>query len=469
MHTPGTIKNMENITDINNTNHDQPVEGLHINSLNYVFITALLLLSTLLLLISIFLYSEYNEGSAIADEYHQIEIDSRNVQSASDYLTKSVQYFVLTGEKAYLDDYFEEADVTKRRENAIEDLRTLKNVDSLINLLEKSVHESKDLMLLEYEAMRYAAEGYGMDLSTLPEVIQKTSLPTKAASMSNREKIDYSREIIFGPEYKEYKDRIALYVSQYLELASSIMDKLKANGRQDMTRLLMLQRLSIGAIAVLGIVLFIAIAQLVVYPLRHAVQLMAEGEKITPLEGTYEIRYMSNTYNRFHSNSVAVQKRLKRDAEKDELTGVLNRRGYRTVVERLSLESFPIALLIVDIDHFKAVNDTYGHSTGDQALIKVSHLLLATFRNTDITSRIGGDEFTVILAEVTPENKAAIEKKVNRLNEILQCPGSDGIPKLSISVGCAFSDSGYTQQLFNEADSKMYESKDSGGGKITFA
>lgn len=99
----------------------------------------------------------------------------------------------------------------------------------------------------------------------------------------------------------------------------------------------------------------------------------------------------------------------------------------------------------------------------------VAALLLSTFRSTDITSRIGGDEFTVVLSEVTEEHKEIIEKKIDLINETLQNPGPEGGPKLSISVGCAFSSSGYTERLFNAADAKMYDSKESGGKKISFA
>ncbi len=458
------------ITDGNHAKkQEQKLKGLHINTLNYVFIATLLLLSAMLFVLSSLQYSEYNEGSEITDEYHQIEKLSRMVESASDDLTRDVQYFVMTGRQRYLDDYFKEANVTKRRENAIEDLKSLKNTDTLVILLEESVEESMELMKLEYEAMRYAAEGYGLQISALPEEIRNTSLPGEADSMTAEEKIEKSRNLVFGSDYEAYKNRITGYVGQYLEKAITIMDDLQMQGRQDMSRLLLLQRIAIVIIVIMGFVLFFTISRLVVYPLKHAVHHMAGGERIFPLDGTYEIRYMSNAYNGFHSDSLAIQKQLKLDAERDELTGVLNRRGYRTVIDRLSLETFPMALLVMDIDNFKSINDTYGHSAGDAALQKVAHLLMNTFRSTDITSRIGGDEFTVILSDVTPANLETIRAKVDRLNEVLTSPESDSVPPLSISVGCAFSDSGYNEHLFNVADARMYDSKESGGKRIRFA
>ncbi len=459
---------MSHQDDQRSKNQEFHVQGLHINALNYIFIIGLLCLVSLLYLISTSQSSEYDEGTAITDNYHRFEQDSRMVQAASDYLTKCVQYYVMTGDVKYLDDYFTEANETKRRENAIEDLKQMEETDSLLVYLEKSVDESMALMQLEYTAMRYAAEGYAYDISTLPEEVQNTQLPSSASSMSDEEKKQQARDIVFGIDYEGYKNRIAEYEAQYEKEVTDLMDELQADGRHDMKRLLLFQRIAILVIVILGVVLFLTIARMVVHPLKHAVIHIADGEKISPINGTYEIQYMSNTYNNFHRDSVEIQKQLKHDAERDALTGVLNRRGYHTVINRLSLETFPVALLLIDVDNFKTINDTYGHSMGDEALKDIAQKLLKTFRNTDITSRIGGDEFAVILSEVTAENRSAIEKKINALNEQLQAPDSDDFPKLSLSVGCAFSAVGYNDHLFNEADGNMYHAKQSGGARITF-
>lgn len=123
----------------------------------------------------------------------------------------------------------------------------------------------------------------------------------------------------------------------------------------------------------------------------------------------------------------------------------------------------------MDLDDFKQVNDNYGHSIGDEALKKAARLLQETFRGTDVTARIGGDEFTVIMTDISGENRAVIEDKINRINRVLQTSGLDGCPPLSMSVGCAFSESGYDDYLFTQADSRLYEAKDAGGGRVRFA
>ncbi len=457
----------ENTTEQQNNANN--VSGLRIRNLNYIFIVSLLALAVVIFVITGILSLRYDELIRTTDDYHRIEKDARMVQSASDELTRDAQLFVMTGGRNYLDAYFKEADETKRRETAIKDLEELDVTDSLISLLENSVKESMNLMLLEYEAMRYAAEGYGYDIEDLPKQIQRIKLPETAKNMTDAEKIDRAQEIAYGPEYYAYKMRISGYEDQYLEKALLLMDEIQQEEKIQIRMFLLVQRITLVLIGVIGLILFFAIARMVVHPLDNAVNSIAGGERINPISGTYEIKYMSQTYNEFHQDSMDLQKRLKQDAERDELTGVLNRRGYHMVIDRLASETYPIALLVMDVDDFKLVNDQHGHSMGDVALKKVAHLLLHTFRGTDITSRIGGDEFTVIMSGITESNTEVIIKKINLLNDTLKNPGTDDCPPMSLSVGCAFSHAGYNSHLFAVADEKMYEAKQAGGGTVRFA
>lgn len=447
----------------------QEVSGVKIRNLNYVFIIVLAALSIVLSIVTTKLSVQYASVTEITDEYLRIEQDAKMVLAASDDLTRDVQYFVMTGRKEYMDSYFREAKETRRRENAIADLKEMEATDTLFNLLESSVKESMNLMRLEYKAMRYASEGRGLDLSDLPDEVKDTVLPEEASSMTDEEKITRSWEIIFGEDYKRYKDRIYGYESQYLEKAIALMDDLLTEGRAGMNRLLILQRTSIFLIVILGVILFVSISRMIVRPLRNAVTKISDGQRITPLNGTYEIKYMSETYNGFYNDSMEIQKQLKQKAERDGLTGALNRNGFQTVIDQLSQESYPLALLIIDVDSFKGVNDHYGHPAGDETLKKITRLLMESFRTTDIVSRIGGDEFTVIMSGLTPEYKNVIEDKVREINEALRIPGPGSCPKVSISVGCAFSSSGYKDSVFSEADEKLYEVKKAGGCDVRFA
>jgi diguanylate cyclase (GGDEF)-like protein len=128
----------------------------------------------------------------------------------------------------------------------------------------------------------------------------------------------------------------------------------------------------------------------------------------------------------------------------------------------------PLAILIVDVDLFKHVNDGFGHEVGDRALKKVSSQLTEKFRSSDFVFRIGGDEFCVIMQKITPSDKDVISIKVDAINAEL-AKTDDKVPtKLSVSVGIAFSQFGYNEELFNKADKALYYTKEHGRKGYTF-
>jgi diguanylate cyclase (GGDEF)-like protein len=123
--------------------------------------------------------------------------------------------------------------------------------------------------------------------------------------------------------------------------------------------------------------------------------------------------------------------------------------------------SEPLALLIIDVDEFKKVNDTYGHEVGDKALTKVGTLLAHFFKDEDFVIRYSGDEFVVVVINTTVDDAAVLQQKVRAINDILQTPEAH-VPKLSISAGIAFSQGGYRESLFNQADKALYHIKANG-------
>jgi diguanylate cyclase (GGDEF)-like protein len=117
--------------------------------------------------------------------------------------------------------------------------------------------------------------------------------------------------------------------------------------------------------------------------------------------------------------------------------------------------------LIIDVDQFKCVNDTYGHETGDLALRRVATLLERSFREADYVIRYAGDEFVVLILDMYASIWPVLEAKIQRINNEL-ANGTEEVPKLSVSVGAAFSEAGYREELFREADQALYCTKKNG-------
>jgi diguanylate cyclase (GGDEF)-like protein len=150
----------------------------------------------------------------------------------------------------------------------------------------------------------------------------------------------------------------------------------------------------------------------------------------------------------------------------DRMTGVSNRQALLgalfTEVERASRYGRPFSVAFVDIDHFKAVNDTYGHGVGDVVLKGVAQTIRANLRSTDTIGRYGGEEFMLLLSETDVEDAAQLAEKLRHLIELLQFE-VEGNPKLAVTVSIGIA-GGFGQllrvdSLVRDADAAMYSAK----------
>lgn len=157
----------------------------------------------------------------------------------------------------------------------------------------------------------------------------------------------------------------------------------------------------------------------------------------------------------------------------DTLTGLPNRARLHQIIDGLiegpDAANAPIAFLFLDIDHFKDVNDTLGHSVGDRLLVEVAQRLQSQLRPTDAVSRLGGDEFVFILPQCDAEGAATVAK---RIIEALSVPLPVGVLTLSVSASIGiglYPDNGQDKEtLLKHADAAMYEAKGAGRGTYRF-
>ena len=154
------------------------------------------------------------------------------------------------------------------------------------------------------------------------------------------------------------------------------------------------------------------------------------------------------------------ERKLRREmdnAAHDSLTKLYNRAGYEMLLSQMDLSS--TCMVLFDIDYFKTVNDTYGHEMGDKILQKLAGISLARFRPDDRVSRIGGDEFVVLMAHTGRRQSDLVGARIRMINAEL-ADTSDGLPAVSISAGVAYGQDASTSiELFNHADVALYTTK----------
>ncbi|MEN9580935.1 MAG: hypothetical protein RJA70_3944 [Pseudomonadota bacterium] len=176
------------------------------------------------------------------------------------------------------------------------------------------------------------------------------------------------------------------------------------------------------------------------------------------------------------SQSRRLQKEYKRHASVDGLTGVHNRRRLDELLPRYlgraDQGSGALCLIMTDIDHFKNFNDTYGHSTGDDVLLKVAQVLETRSRPTDFVARYGGEEFTVVLPTTQSEQALMVAERLRSSVEQLELTQKDGtrLGPLTISLGIAQALPGESpQSLIERADKALYAAKKSGRNRSVLA
>lgn len=194
---------------------------------------------------------------------------------------------------------------------------------------------------------------------------------------------------------------------------------------------------------------------------------MIQTAVVTLIVGTPFVVHMMAQNERL----TMLMRQLKKISSTDDMTGLLNRKQFlKEVTGRLATKGpgkGAGAFLFLDADHFKTLNDTYGHALGDRIIAFLGDRIRSSVRSEDLAGRIGGEEFGVFLSDVGSERARVI---ADRLRLKVQAAGVElGIEglRLSVSVGIAVHRPGITlQQLMSEADQCLYAAKDAGRNTV---
>lgn len=441
-------------------NQNEPIRGIRIRSASYVMIFLSLVLYVVLLFATQKVSREYEFAVAATEDYIMCDSYAAQLAEASNYLTEQIQLYVMTGKTEYAKAYFQEANVTKRRENALIELKRYKVHPETYHFLEEALAHSNTLMQQEIYAIKLTALSYHADLKEFPETVQNIELRAEDKYLTLYEMQEKAQAIIFGTDYLKAKTLIRDNITYFVNEAVSNTYKNQQNSFSTLNETITFSKIYLSILFLLNLITFIMIVLLIIKPLQLYINCIKD-EKRLEIMGAYEFQYLALTYNDIYELKASHEAHLKQKAEHDALTGLINRGAFEQLKEFFTNNPVHLALLVIDVDKFKGINDTYGHEVGDQILKKVAKTLKDNFRSHDYPARIGGDEFAVILVDIDLEEKYVIQRKVGRINEILMLP-TDGLPPVSLSVGCAFSKRGFIDELYTYADRALYVVKENG-------
>lgn len=410
---------------------------------------------------------EFHVLKTTTDQYITCENAAKQLQDGSDYLTEQVRLYVATGQQTYMDLYFEEANVTMRRDHALETLQESFGGTDTFDALQKAMDCSRNLMDTEYYAMRLMAESLGMDASLLPEELQSVVLSDEDLALSAEKKQTQALDLVCNDAYQESRNEITSDVSDCMQKLITKTQNRQGRATTIFSDMYLKLEISLAVLVVLMLAICLMMRRLVVVPLLSYNKSILCGE-IFPVIGAEELQNLAATYNTVYLENQETQKFIRHQAEHDALTGLFNRGAYEKLLHIHETGDSPFALVLVDVDIFKSVNDTYGHATGDAILKKISNQLRTAFRSIDYVCRIGGDEFAIIMVQMTSDLSYTISYKITAVNESLTHP-DDGLPAVSLSVGVAFSDRDNPgNSIFKDADKALYKTKENGKCGCTF-
>ncbi len=197
-------------------------------------------------------------------------------------------------------------------------------------------------------------------------------------------------------------------------------------------------------------------------------RLLVEGDKIRVGQGTVL------KYARYDEAELRMQRRLVDEALRDGMTRVYPRRYFMDRVDSelgyAARHGLPVSVVLFDLDHFKAVNDTYGHLSGDSVLCAVAAVCARTVRNEDVLARYGGEEFIVLLRGIVKEGAMRLAERLRRAIELAELGNLLEPPRaITISLGVAtFTTEDFRpletarERLVSAADAALYRAKHGG-------
>ncbi|MBR3629815.1 MAG: GGDEF domain-containing protein [Oscillospiraceae bacterium] len=407
-------------------------EGISLRSSHWAM-AALTIVLGIVLLFETYLTSYYfKQLSKATDAYIELQKNASDLMTASDYLTVEVQSFTVTGAKVHMDHYFEEVNVTRRREKSIEQMREAVGDSKAMHRLEVAMANSVELMEKEYYAMALMVRAE--DIHNYPEVLDTVEITPEDAALEHDAMVLRAQALVHDNAYYAYKDNIHGEIANCLtELEDDTHDVQTGAGALMSGRLRFIRILVI--VQTIGTVLILLLTSyLCIHPILGSVEKIREDSKI-PISGSCEFRLLARTYNTMFDSFKKSVSHLNYDASHDKLTGLYNETGYDVIKE--GLDAGTSALLLIDADDFQGINDSFGHNTGERVLKKIADVLRRTFRSEDYICRIGDDRFAVFMQHVTPALRNLIENKAEFINKQLM-DTNDGLPECTVSIGVAF-------------------------------
>lgn len=442
------------------------MHGIRIRTINAIMIVLVAFLAFMFVQTAQRVNAEYGIMQKASDDYIACELAVGDLMNTSTFLTTEARLFTATHNPWYLKNYFTEINDMQHREQDVALLEERLPNSNATAKLNEALAYSHALQNRELYSMKLSVHALQMKVdSDIAAALDALPFLRDDANLTADQMLEKARILITDQAYEHEIGLVTTLVDQCREELGALYDATKQQHADTLESEFTLQQVLTWALLIVVLTTILTVVIAVLQPLHGYIAHIARNERLAE-RGAYELRFLARAYNVIYEENDHTRNRLVHEAEHDPLTGLYNRGAFDKLIAEL--QRGPIALVIVDIDYFKSVNDEHGHDCGDRVLKKVAAQLSSTFRSSDCCCRLGGDEFAVIMVDLKKDQRDAIRGKIARIGDALAFAGKD-TPAITLSVGVAFSDGTlHPDELYKHADQALYRVKEAGRHGIAF-
>ncbi len=433
--------------------------GIRLSRVNIVLLAVTVIGSIGMLIATNRLNSAYQQLIEETGKYIITQQDAGMIEEFSGSMLSESRSFLQTGDPAHVMAFYSQMDVIRRQLDSSGTSET-KGTAASDRYLEEAVEAFRTLAEQDAYAMRLKAETMPVSLDSYPAEFAGTEIRPEDAVLDAEQKLAKAQEILDRTDYSAIRSRLSDRVDASHRAASeTVQQQMGVTTARIRQELLLLRTFGV-VFLVIAVLAMLSNLLLIILPINRSVSNLDNREQI-PEQGSFEMRNLARVYNEVLRDSTEKQEELEYSATHDALTGVYNRAAFDREYDRCRNDRIGIA--IVDVDGFKHYNDVYGHDVGDHVLRRVTETIGSKFRKEDHISRIGGDEFVIIMKNTGSAQSEDIKLKIDEINEELVKERRKGMPPISVSVGAAFWDrENPGPDILKDADKALLQMKQNG-------
>ena len=433
--------------------------GIRLSRVNIVLLAVTVIGSIGMIIATNRLNSAYQQLIEETGKYINTQQDAGMIEEFSGSMLSESRSFLQTGDPAHVMAFYSQMDVIRRQLDGSGTSET-KGTAASDRYLEEAVEAFRTLAEQDAYAMRLKAETLPVSLGSYPAEFAGTEIRPEDAALDAEQKLAKAQEILDRTDYSAIRSRLSDRVDASHRAASeTVQQQMGVTTARIRQELLLLRTFGV-VFLVIAVLAMLSNLLLIILPINRSVSNLDNREEI-PEQGSFEMRNLARVYNEVLRDSTEKQEELEYSATHDALTGVYNRAAFDREYDRCRNDRIGIA--IVDVDGFKHYNDVYGHDVGDHVLRRVTETIGSKFRKEDHISRIGGDEFVIIMKNTGSAQSEDIKLKIDEINEELVKERRKGMPPISVSVGAAFWDrENPGPDILKDADKALLQMKQNG-------